>query len=499
MGTLPRSVTLSAAEWSPDMPDYANPGSSYIMNAMPVTPQSYGPVQSLQEFGDALPERAAGCYGAQDKSGNNYLFAGTPTTIHLYTGPTPTDVSGSTYNLAGGERWSWCQFGERVIAANKQDTTQSYVLGSSIDFSDLDASAPKARACAVVKSFLVLANTYDGTGGDQPQRVWWSGVNDPTYWPTPGSAAAVAAQSSYNDLVGTYGACQSVVGELANADGAVFQQRGVQRMVYTPGGFEFYPVGTARGTPAPWSVIKVGAVCYYLGENGFIAFDGINVTQIGVNKVDQWLFDRVDLNRISEITASVHPTRKLVYWSIPNPDSQVGVLNYHLGYNWALGRWGLFYTDCHDIFKAYSFGYTLDTMPNIPLDDTMFPLDSPVWSGGAPVLGGFTTGGKLGYWRGANLEAEMESSEQVFSGDGITQIGPPRPIVDGGTPSVRLAYRNRLIDSPAYTGYAPITASGVCPVQATGRYMRASIKMPAGEVWHHFQGVEVPVGQAGRQ
>jgi hypothetical protein len=129
----------------------------------------------------------------------------------------------------------------------------------------------------------VVGNTTDGTFGPQPQRVWWPAIDDPTNWPTPGTSAAAAVQSDYQDLVGDAGWVQGIVGNLGTADGAVFQERAVIRMQYVgpPAIFAFSTAEGVRGTPAPGSLVQVGNLVYYLGEDGFYVFDGSQSMPIG--------------------------------------------------------------------------------------------------------------------------------------------------------------------------------------------------------------------------
>ena len=91
---------------------------------------------------------------------------------------------------------------------------------------DLDAAAPKAKTMAVIKDFVMVGDTNDGTDGDQPNRVWWPAINDPTNWPTPGSSSAAQVQSDYQNLPGT-GRVQKVAPAIGGADGAVFCERGI--------------------------------------------------------------------------------------------------------------------------------------------------------------------------------------------------------------------------------------------------------------------------------
>lgn len=493
---------LPAAEWLPDMPDYQNPGATNIRNVIPRTPQSYGAVAGLQAFGGALPSACKGTATFSDPGGNVTVFAGTLTDLYSYSSSSLTAAniskSAGAYSVPPSDRWKFTQFGQRVIAANYNSPQQSFVLGSSTKFADLAAAAPQARYIAVMKGFLVAGNTYDGTGGDQPQRVWWSALNDPTNWPTPGTSTAAQYQSDYNDLWGDAGSIQGLVGNLGNADGAVFMERAIWRMVYAgpPSIFYFLPAQGVKGTNAPGSIVQLGSVVYYLGEDGFYAFDGLQSVPIGANKIDKTFFADLDQSHIGNISGTVDPINKVIFWIYPGQNNVNGRPNRLLCYNWQLQRWTVCDIECEAITRALTFGYTLDTLPG-KLDDYSLPLDSRSFTGGNLILAGFDSAHTFGYFNGTTLAATVETSEvQLFPGR-LSQINNARPIVDGGSPTVAIATRNRQEDAYAYNAGTTINALGTTPQRANGRYVRAKVTLPAGAGFTHIQGVEIEATATG--
>jgi hypothetical protein len=337
---------VPVAEYTPDQPDFLNPGSGTVRNCLPRTAQSYGPMPSLAPYSSALAARCQGGYAFQDGGGNVNVFVGDAATLYRLTaGSTAwTDVSkAGGYTTAPDQRWSSVLFGSHVVMTNYTDPIQSFVLGSSAAFADLAAAAPKARHLAVVRDWLVAGNTVDGAFGPQPQRVWWSAIDDPTNWPTPGTSGAAAVQSDYQDLVGDAGWVQGIVGNLGTADGAVFQERAIVRMSYVgpPAIFSFATAEGARGTPAPGSIAQLGAVVYYLGEDGFYAFDGSSSRPIGANKIDRTFFADLDPSYFHRISAAVDPASKVCFWAYPGIGNNGGNPNRLLAYHWALDRFTL--------------------------------------------------------------------------------------------------------------------------------------------------------------
>lgn len=581
-------ITLPAAEYTPDMPDYQNPGSNSIFNCLPRTPQSYGPASDMYPFANAISSRCQGSISVTDSSANAFTFSGDARDLYSYTslGLTPNTLSNGThpYACSSEGQWNFEFMGQRVMATDYADAIQSYVLNSSSLFADLANGgitalaltagagytngtyalsvtgagsgsgftgtvtvsggaltssaitavghgypqtatiaipagagaggggaitptiatiAPKAKYMAVIKNFLMVANTNDTTGGVQTQRAWWSALNDPTNWPTPGTSTAAALQSSYNDLFGDYGPMTGIVGALGTADGAIFFERAIFRVVFAgpPVTFDFFPCETVRGTSAPNSLVKRGLLVDYLGEDGFYTFDGTSSKPIGANKVDKTFYADLDQNYLYRVYGAADPVNRMSYWAYPGAGNVNGNPNKVLAYNWILDRFSLlnYPQGLELIFRSLTFGYTLDTMPGGTLDQIKFPLDSRVWAGGSMLLSAFDTNHKLAYFNGSNLAVTVETSEQAPFDPMLAFISDTRPLVDGGTPTVSLATRNRLVDQATYNTGNTLGTLGTCPQVANGRYVRAKTELLYGDTWQHFQGVQIYTNPNGVQ
>ena len=495
---------LQFGDFLPDLAADGNPGLTVARNVLPRSPSSYGPMAGLSAYSSALTARCQGAISVTDNSGNANVFAGDVSKLYrLVSGSTSfSDVSKvGGYACGSDQLWSFVVFGNRVIAMNVTDPIQSFVMGTSALFADLAAAAPKARYAAVVRDFVVFANIVDAVDGSQPQRVHWPAIDDPTNWPTIGSASAAAVQSDRQDLLGDGGWNQGIVGGLGTADGAIIQEHAVWRMTYVGPKiiFAFDRVEGARGSPAPGSIVQLGALCYYLGEDGFYAFDGSNSRAIGAQKVDKYFFADVDTSYLYRVTAAIDPLSKLVFWSYPGAGSSGGTPNKMLIYNWSLDRWSQAEVDCEMLARSLTFGYTLDGLDAISssLDALPASLDSRLWTGGRLLLGAFDTAHKLATFTGANLEALIETGE--FNGDGsrvfVTGL---RPRVDGGTVTAAVGYRDTQDGALTYTTESsPNAATGICPQRISARYARARVKVAAGGTWNHVRGVDPTMRVAG--
>lgn len=502
-------IRLAAKEWRPDLPSVGSGYSTTVLNVLPRTPETYGPFPDFVAYAESpIAARCQGAVSVLDSAGNVNTFAGDATKLYLMTvaGPTFSDVSkGGGYTASADEVWNFSLYGNIVIATQPGDAVQAYTLGTSSVFADLSVDAPKARYTAIIKGWLFLANTFDGTDGEVPWRVWWSAYGDPTSWPTPGSSAAAAAQSDFNDLVGEGGWIQGIVGNLGTADGAVFMEHAVWRINYSgpPTVFTFSPAEGVKGTPAPGSICHFGALVYYLGEDGFYVFDGTTSQPIGANKVDRTFFADLDPGYVERIISAVDPLNKMIMWAYPGQGNNQGNPNRIIVYNWFTQTWAIANMDTEIIFQALSFGYSLDGLDTVStsLDALQFSLDSRAWTGGSLILAGFNLSHTLGYFSGSALAPIVDTEEiQPFTGL-RTFCRNARPIVDTttATPSVALWTRTTSESAKTYNSPTAMNSLGWCPQRANGQYMGGRITLPAASVFSHIQGVELDGDPAGHR
>lgn len=116
-------------------------------------------------------------------------------------------------------------------------------------FALLGGNPPAGYAVGIVRDFVVLGNTYDGT--QHPQRVQWSALANASQWPQPLTQAARAAQSGYQDCYAQYGDIKYIA--QGEEFGLIFQERGIVRMSYMGGDqvFQFYTFERKRGLVTP--------------------------------------------------------------------------------------------------------------------------------------------------------------------------------------------------------------------------------------------------------
>lgn len=499
-----QSLVLPILEWRPDAASYLSTAATIAKGTYPRSDDSDGPLQGPVVMTSALAAACRGGFTARDKSGTSWVFAGTQTKLYVQNGMSWTDRSGATYAVPTGQHWRFCQFGERVIATNYSDELQTHTLASGSNFADLNTAAPKAKYIAAVEPGFVMLGFYDD-GTVQPNGVWWSGINDATLWPTPGTTAAISVQSD-NQQLPTGGAITGIVPSVGGASAIILTERAVYRTQYTGGStfFSFVEVDRSRGCIAPQSVVQIGPLVFFLSEDGFCAFDGVQTRMIGAGKVDEFFLRDLDQTALERVYGTVDYARKLIIWAYPSTGASSQTPNRWMVYSYATDRWRW----CDDssiavqyLFPARSAGYTLDGL------DTPFPggidssgsfsVDSPLYQGGVRVLAGFDTSNRLVSFNGANLAARLETGDADVDGNRIF-VRDITPLTDCQNVQCSVGWRNNLYDVMAYTTPTSRGVDNRCPQRVSARFVRVATDIPAGAAWTRFQGVRTrffPDGQ----
>ncbi len=189
------------------------------------------------------------------------------------------------------------------------------------------------------------------------------------------------------------------------------------------------------------------------------------------------------------VSAAIDPLNKLYAIAFPGA---AGVLKIFF-YNWNDRRWSEAEVDLEILFNATSEGFTLEELDAIDSNlDTLTPsLDSAQWKGGGIRFGAFDLAHKLAYFDGANLAATIETGETELNPGRLSKVTKARPLIDGGTITVQVAGRNRLVDAVVFDAAEGLDAIGEVGLLNESRYHRLRASIAAGGTWNHAQGIQV--------
>lgn len=488
---------FSFSGFSPDTPNYPNNGESVALNVYPrskfdlpknQTGLSYGPLGTPSYTGQSLTNRAQGFFSCKDQSGNPVTFAGDSSALYKYSTSGWANVSKTGgYHTRSDYPWSFSQYGSTVIATNGVDNPQAFILGTSTVFADLASGAPVSNYSATIKDFCFL-----GGDGLAPNRIRWSGIDQPGNFPTPGTSAAQQVQSDQNYMPDG-SQLRGITGGAAGADGFIFCENAIYRAQYVgpPNIFDFPYVDRTKGTPAPGSIVNAGSFVAWLGTDGFYIWQGQMPVSIGTNKIDKLFWQDVNQTYLVNITSALDPINKLIFWSYVSNASN-GTPDKVLIYNYAIGEWSQAAFPHEMIGNALSQGFTLQQLNSFGnISNLPFSFGSRVWMGGKPLLGMFNTAHSIGYLSGSAMAATVTTGAMPVDGGIRTQILSSRPITDAPTASMALGVQNLVSDVVTFTTPVAMNSYGACPQRCEGRYISAQINIPAGTTWSHIQGFEI--------
>lgn len=294
-----------------------------------------------------------------------------------------------------------------------------------------------------------------------PYRVQWSAEGDPTNWPTPLTQAALAAQSSYQDLAPDYGQVMFIAGYPLYA--LIFQRFGITRANLIGGAevFSFAQYEFTRGVVAHGAAVQVGPIVFFLADDGFQATDGANVFPIGTTSdnsagIDKWFWSNVNQSALEAIRAGYDAEKRCVFFAIPTgtntlPDTL-------LSYNPMAQRWTRSAIACETIW-TYDNGQDL----NPATRQTLGLIDQS------------HTPNQL---TGATLTGYLETCDLFFVDGNRRLTTGVRPQVNSSdNPLCTVGVRNSLEDAVTYGGsYTPDTFSRIASALSSGIYTRLRIQ-----------------------
>ena len=486
--------TVPFAEWTPDLPDLAN-GARTITNALPAA-IGYEPFPSLNVLSGALNSRPLGVIEALDRNGTYYQYAGTATKLYqLNTGTMNFDDvtnSGGDYVTASGETWEFAQWKNKILGVNWDDDPQQITMGGA-NFSDL-TTAFRARNIAVVGDFVVASNTYDSSDGNVPNRVRWSAIGDETDWTVSSSTL-----SDFRDLP-TGGPIRKVVG---GETGIIVCDSAIYRMDYigAPAVFKTDEILSGIGTLAKGSVTKLGDSIFLLSRQGFLEItgNGTGINRIGAGKVDKTILADLDHGNLDRISATPDPVKNRIAWAYPNTSATSGRPNRIVVYDRNFDKWSLGEEDLELITSSKGIPITLDELPLLgytDLDAMSLSLDDPSFKSGLSTLAGFDENFKIGYFRGANKTATLETGEVELNPGFRSSLNAFTPLIDGGTVTGEVGTRDRLADTVGYGSSLTLSASGRFTERNAGRYHR--FRLTVSSTWNDGLGVMIDPRDAKR-
>jgi hypothetical protein len=470
-------------QWEPDRTGVFQ-NLSVAKNVIPSL-AGYVPFPLAVDYSNAASEDLNNTFASRFSAGASTsvtnLFAGGATKLFKFDGSTlgMTNVSKSG-GYSGVTRWNFIQFGNTVIAANNVNKLQSYTMGTSSLFGDLNVNAPIAKFITTVRDFVVTANLG---GESEPNKVQWSDINNETNWVSGG-----ASQSDFQ-IIADGG---NITGITGGEFGLVFLERAIVRMTYigSPFFFQFDTISRNLGCTEGNSIAQYGNMTYFLGEDGFYSCDGTTIKPIGNERVDRFFYANVNPSKLDKMSTVIDPYRKIVVWNFINNFAKNNIMIY----NWQTDRWSYAETDANFVTYASTPAITLegmDTYGNMDTIQTSF--DSRLFAGGKLLFAGIR-GAKVVTFTGQNSAAQIVTGDIGSENTSIVNLA--KVIVDNGSADVAIASRTLLTQIPVYGKYVSADSENRVSLRSGGKYHRLSI-IPTGDQWNNILAVDIEMHSQG--
>lgn len=483
--SIPSPTPMAFGEWLPDAAPFENPGCTIAENVIPFGPNGYRPFKGLTAYSSAMDARCQGAVSVSGSDGFTYTYMADASKLYRLVDTTPTDSSKSGgYTLAADEFCDFLKFDNTILAAMPGNAVQGMTIGGAT-FADQFTSTlkPQCRVMARGGRFLLLGNTSE-SGTDYPTRVRYGQIDSLVNMDELSSA-----QSGYRDIDADGGWIRRMI---SGTFVTIFQERLIQKATYAgpPAVWRFDVVEKNRGTIAPYSVIQLGRLLFYIAHDGFYIFDGQESHAIGDLKVNKFFWDNTDPLLFFRITGAIDTANQLVMWAycsdagVSNPDK---ILMYH----WPSGWWAYATLTTEYLFDDLSKGVTLDGLDAVSssVDALAYSLDSRYWTGGVRQVGAFSSSHILSTFTGTTLAARIETSvRQLFPGK-RAKVRGVHVLVDGGTPTVAMATAARLNDTFTFGSAVSQRAEGYVPLHGTAAYHQFQFNQAAGQTWGVAQGL----------
>lgn len=460
---------------APDMNPRLNDGLMRVADGVYPAPDGYKPVGQWAGDFSALDSAPKGGATFIRPDGRAAIIVGTATDL-FHARESGWENIATGFSTEPGQRWRFSPFGGLAIATNAADPMQKIDL-ETLEVSELGGSPPKFETLGTVKGFLV------GTvmNGDV-MTIAWSGAFNAESWDFGYN------QSDYYTLPSG----GRVNGILSGEYGLILQRNRIVRLDYVGGNLIFDPneVSSNIGCVSVHSVAQWGNLGFWLSDAGFVMWDGAQVVLIGREMIDAEFAEAYDIGDWPNMSTAIDPARGVVMWSMGN---KIYV------YDWSLKKWSTITYAAPVIFGGVTKGLSIDeTDPEVGTPDDnidtpgLLSFDDPSFAGGAPRLYAFSSDYALGTFDGTPMAATLTGNDlEIFTGR-LANVRFVRPDVDCTSGlTLTLASKQRLGDALTNAFATSLRASGDMPIRASGRYLRPTLAIAAGEEWTHAKGVDL--------
>lgn len=481
---------MPIAGFAPDA-DFTTRG--VVLDCQHFIPYSSGYRGAPSAVNTSAPALATACTGAAIArllDGTTRIFAGTATKIWELVGGVWTDRSSAVYTGAADTRWSFCVFGNTVIATNLADAMQSSASGA---FANVGGGAPKARiVVSASNNFVIAFNTSDGTFGVSQDRWWCCAQGDQTNW-TP-SVSTLA----------TTGRLTSVEGEIVAALPLGDQVMAYKRRAIFVGSFAGSPVvwqwsvvpSSETGAVGQEAVCDIGGAHFIVGEDNFWIFDGTRPLEVGDGVVRKWFLNDLDPSFDYRTRCIFDKQNNIVRISYARKGG-AGAVNGAIVYHTVRKQWGR-----DDVTSQANLNYVVPGVTINGLDSISstinglsdIPFDSAFWASNARILTYFNSSNQLVSLTGSTANSYFVTGD-MGEDEAVTMLDTFRVRYEVAPSSATATGFYKMNEGESLTqGPTASLADGKFDIRQSGRWHRILVNMTGDNRVYGYLGKPVLLG-----
>jgi hypothetical protein len=301
------------------------------------------------------------------------------------------------------------------------------------------SNPPDGIVCGRIGQFVLLSQASD------EYTVQWCAIGNLASWPTPATDAARAVQAGQETLNAEYGVITGIVGN--EFFGFVFQKRAITKFTYVGGDVVWVveTFETSRGCVDYNRFSRVDDTVYFESEFGYHAVEGAQIVDIGHGSVDDSYTPTLGS---FQRTVAANPSLQTIFFEQNN-----------VAFNYKTGQWVL--------------QSSLSGTPYYPIDLANGVVGQIVYSGTAVQLQDSTNG--------VDEDATLTTLATDLNQGGRAVVNGVRPLINGGSSTVRIGNQDGLSDTVTWSSGASINSrTKYANMRAEGRFLRTEVVITGG-------------------
>ncbi|MHC4361852.1 MAG: hypothetical protein ACYSTZ_03410 [Planctomycetota bacterium] len=352
-----------------------------------------------------------------------------------------TEVPGDAFLVTA--KWAWNSAGGQgstSVASGISTFATDY--GTGLGWTDLPNSAAGV-CCGVINQFACVGNDGDALGFIEKRVTFrWSAIGDASDWPTPGTDDARSKQAGQQIFNPKFGRITGI----ASGDffGYVFQDHAITKVTYVGGDvvFMFDTFEEVRGCGYLNRLVQVDDRVYYESKLGRHILENSQVADIGYGRVDDsYPPDTTDGKRLYK-----NPGDHIVFFS-----------------------------------NSIVYNYKTDQFTRLPNITPAFDVDKEDGLIGQWANNGTTAGYIYDATGGTAETATITTGETDINEGGRAVVTGARPLITGGTTTVRVGKRDTLADSVTWSTSTSLNSrTKMANFRDEARYHRAEFSITGG-------------------